>query len=67
MPPPHNNGNGKKIGVRLAWWHPEEFLWLIRSRSIMPHYQNNDNYKNGVLGWYGVTVKKYPGKVKAEA
>ena len=49
----------KKIGVGLAWWHPEEIPWLSRRRNIISRSHNNDNSKKktkilgvGIAWWH---------------
>ena len=50
---PSHNDNSKKMGVGVAWWHPEEMPWLSRSRSIMPLPTRTIQKKWGVwVAWW---------------
>jgi hypothetical protein len=33
----------KKMGVGVAWWHPEEIPYTIRSKRIWHPSHDNDN------------------------
>ena len=54
--PSHNNNTYQKMGLCLAWWHPEEIPWLSRSRSKMRPSHNNENSKKMVAPWRNILV-----------